>query len=173
MANKEMAITPKSKVASVLDSYPELESVLIEFVPLFVKLKNPILRKTVAKFTTLQQAAAIGNIKVEDLVNHLRTFVGQDKIMAENTNIYNFNKPEWFDEDKVNKEFDVREMLSRGEHPVNQVIADLNQMKNGEIYKMIAPFLTAPLIDKAIGLGFQNFVDKQAESLYHIYFIKL
>lgn len=173
MKNNDKAITPKTKIASLLIDFPELEQVLIDYVPIFEKLKNPVLKKTIAKFTTLQQAASIGNIKVENLVNHLRTFVGQDKIMAENNNSYNFSKPNWFDESKVIQNFDVREMLSRGEHPVNQVIADLNQMKNGEIYKMIAPFLTAPLIDKAIGLGFQNYVHKQSDSLYHIYFVKL
>ncbi len=33
----------------------------------FKKLKNPVLKRTVAKIATLQQAATVGNVKVEDL----------------------------------------------------------------------------------------------------------
>ena len=61
----ELIITPKTKVLQVIEAYPQLEEVLIGYVPAFVKLKNPILRKTVARIATLQQAAAIGNVKVE------------------------------------------------------------------------------------------------------------
>ena len=60
---KNLIITPKTKVLELIETYPELEDILIEIAPAFKKLKNPILRKTVAKIATLQQAAAIGNIK--------------------------------------------------------------------------------------------------------------
>jgi hypothetical protein len=39
-------------------------------------LKNPKLRRTVARVTSLQQAALVGGIKMEDLVNRLRKAVG-------------------------------------------------------------------------------------------------
>ena len=44
-----MVISPKTKVGELLDAYPELESVLMEMSPAFEKLKNPILRRTVAR----------------------------------------------------------------------------------------------------------------------------
>jgi len=47
-------------------------------------------------------------------------------------------------------------MLAAGEHPINQVIADLNHLETGKIYELKAPFLTAPLIDKATSLGFET-----------------
>ena len=81
MENKnKLIITPKTKISQLIDAYPQLEDVLIEYVPTFNKLKNPILRKTVARITTIQQAAAIGNVKVEDMINKLRGEVGQDNI---------------------------------------------------------------------------------------------
>ncbi|MGD8491813.1 MAG: DUF1858 domain-containing protein, partial [Anaerolineae bacterium] len=54
----ETIIAPKTKVAELISAYPQLEQVLIDYVPAFEKLKNPVLRKTVARITTLQQAAA-------------------------------------------------------------------------------------------------------------------
>jgi hypothetical protein len=72
----EIIITPKTKVAELIDAYPQLEQVLISYVPAFEKLRNPVLRRTVARITTLQQAAVIGGANVEDLINHLRKEVG-------------------------------------------------------------------------------------------------
>lgn len=170
--NIELIITPKTKVLQLIDTYPQLEDVLIEYVPAFKKLKNPVLRKTVARIATLQQAASIGNVKVEDLINRLRKEVGQDSFSENTSSDYNYQKPTWYDEKKIMTEFDVREMLAAGEHPVNQVIADLNKMQAGSIYKLIAPFLPAPLIDKASSLQAEHWIVKESEELFIIYFNK-
>ena len=61
-----LIITPKTKVFQLIETYPQLEDVLIDYVPAFKKLKNPVLRKTVAKIATLQQAASVGGVKVEE-----------------------------------------------------------------------------------------------------------
>ena len=168
----ELIITPKTKVLQLIESYPQLEDVLIEYVPAFKKLKNPVLRKTVARIATLQQAASIGNVKVEDLINRLRKEVGQDNFSESAGNDYNYHQPVWFDEKKIDTKFDVREMLAAGEHPVNQVIADLNKMQPGSIYKLIAPFLPAPLIDKASSLQAEHWIVKENEGVFVIYFYK-
>jgi hypothetical protein len=173
MENKEnLIITPKTKISQVLNSYPQLEDVLIEYVPTFEKLKNPILRKTIAKITTLQQASAIGNVKVEDLINRLRQEIGQD-LYSDSVDIgYNIKEPKWFTKELIATEFNAKDMLARGEHPVNQVIADLNNMDNGKIYKLITPFLPAPLIDKASSLKVQHWVEKIGDDDFNIYFYK-
>lgn len=170
--SEELIITPKTRVLQLLRAYPQLEEKLIQFVPAFDKLKNPLLRNTVAAITTLQQAAAIGNVKVEDLVNFLRREVGQDQLEIGNTDQFNVTRPEWFNPEKVAYELDARPMLAAGEHPVNHVMADLKQMDQGFIYKLIAPFLPAPLIDKASSLGCQHWVNKSQEDLYLVYFFK-
>ena len=69
METPKLIISPKTKVLQLIEAYPQLEDMLIEYVPTFRKLKNPILRNTIAKITTLQQAATIGNVKVEELIN--------------------------------------------------------------------------------------------------------
>ena len=128
MENK-LIISPKTKVLQLIETYPELEDVLIEFVPAFKKLKNPLLRKTVAKIATLQQASAIGNVKIEELINTLRKAVGEDLISIEDNENYNTIKPEWFEERKILHSIDIREMLNRGEQPVNQVITELRPLQ--------------------------------------------
>ena len=172
MYKKQIIISPKTKVLQLIETYPELEDVLINYVPAFKKLKNPILRKTVAKIATLQQAASIGNVKVGDLINHLRQEVGQELMTSEINNPYNTRQPDWFNEANIVQELDVREMLAAGEHPVNQVMADLKKLPENTIYKMIAPFLPAPLIDKASSIEVKHWVVKEKEDLFIIYFSK-
>ena len=165
-----LIITPKTKVLELIETYPELENVLIEYAPAFKNLKNPVLRRTVAKIATLQQAAAIGGVKTEELINRLRKEVGQDLITGESGSQYNYQKPHWFAAEKIIKRFNASEMLAAGEHPVNQVIADLNHLEEGKIYELKAPFLTAPLIDKATSLGLKHWIDKKSDEEYFIYF---
>lgn len=40
----ELIITPKTKVLQLIEAYPQLEAVLIGYVPAFKKLQNPVLR---------------------------------------------------------------------------------------------------------------------------------
>ncbi len=171
MEKNHLMITPQSKILQVIEAYPQLEDVLISYVPAFKKLKNPVLRNTVAKVTTLQQVASIGNVKVGVLINKLRKEVGQEMVNGQIDTAYNFSQPDWFDEKLVVNEFDAREMLSNGDQPVNQVMADLKSMTAGTIYKLIAPFLVAPLIDKATSLEMDHWVDKKAEDLFLIYIL--
>ena len=63
-------------------------------------------------------------------------------------------------------------MLASGEHPVNQVMADLKILPKGRIYKLVAPFLPAPLIDKAISMGFQHWVNQKSEEEVVVYFYR-
>ncbi len=170
--NNSLIITPKTKVLALIETYPQLEDVLIEYAPAFEKLKNPVLRKTVAKIATLQQAASIGDVKVQDLINRLRKEVGQELISENTTNMYNTTQPEWFDAELVSQELDAKQMLAVGEHPVNQVMADLKNMESGKIYKLIAPFMPAPLIDKATSMAAKHWVEKISDNDFNIYFFK-
>lgn len=169
---QNLIITPKTKILQLIETYPELEEILIEAAPAFKKLKNPVLRKTVAKVATVQQAAAIGDLKVHDLVNRLRQAVGQDEISESETGDVhiNYKRPDWFDEARVTQRLDARPMLESGEMPVHQVMADLKNLPEGKIYELTVPLLTVPLIEKASSLGFRHWVEKKEEELFVIRF---
>jgi len=166
----ELIIAPKTKIAELLEAYPQLEQPLIGYVPAFEKLKNPLLRRTIARITTLQQAAAVGGVKVEELINHLRREVGQDLLAGAAAGAYNRVRPAWFAADRVVAELDARGLLAAGEHPVNQAIADLQRLGAGEIYKLSAPFVPAPLVDKATSLGFSHWVTEEGGGEVVVYF---
>jgi hypothetical protein len=168
----ELMITPKTRVAELIAVYPGLEELLIDYVPAFEKLANPLLRRTVARITTLQQAAAIAGVDVEALINHLRKKVGQAGFSGTAAAGYTTEQPDWFSEARVVAGLDARELLAAGEQPVNQVIADVLAMDEGELYRLEAPFLPAPLLDKASSLGISHWVQRKNAEEFTIYFCR-
>lgn len=167
---EKLLITPKTRVHELLVAYPELEARLIERVPAFAKLRNPVIRQTVARVTTLQQAAAVGGVPLEGLINMLREAVGQDVAHLSESGAYLTEQPPWFSDAKVKAELDLRPMLAQGEHPVHEVMERLRGLSRGEIFSVLAPFLPAPLIDKAKSLGFEAWVKRESAELFKVYF---
>ncbi|MDP2888004.1 MAG: DUF1858 domain-containing protein [Bacteroidota bacterium] len=148
-------ITPKTKVGELLDNFPQLEDVLLQISPAFASLKNPILRRTVAKVAALQQAAAIGGVKVEELVNRLRREVGQEPLFGDADSEYlSGEPPQWFDATKVVLRFDACEVIQSGGSPMNQILEQTKTLNEGEIYELITPFVPAPIIDMLKQKGF-------------------
>lgn len=157
-----MIISPKSKVGELLDTFPYLESVLMEMSPAFEKLKNPILRKTVARVATLQQIAVVGGLSVDTIVNRLRKEAGQDSMEeVSNTSAYlSETPPEWFDEKNIVKRFDASPLINSGGSPMNEILHEANNLKQEEIFEVITPFVPAPIIDILTGKNFRVWCEK-------------
>ncbi|HYQ57715.1 MAG TPA: DUF1858 domain-containing protein [Draconibacterium sp.] len=171
---KKLIITPKTKIFDLLEAYPQLENVLINAAPPFKKLRNPVLRKTIAKITTLSQAATIGGLNVEELINKLRSEVGQrnvDGVSDEREN-YTTTQPEWFDENKIAESIDIREMLNAGEQPVHEVMSAIKKLNENEILKVIAPFIPSPLLDKSLSMDYSHWLNKKTDEEYWVFFLK-
>lgn len=166
----ELLITPKTKVAQLLDAYPQLEPILMEISPAFVKLRNPVLRATVARVATLQQAAQVGNVDVGAMINRLRGAVGQDPLEVAGAAAYNTVRPEWFAEERISGTTEIASLLDRGEQPVHVVIGELQRLAPGSIHRVVAPFLPAPLLDKATGLGLEHWVAERGDAQTVVFF---
>lgn len=169
----QLVITPRTKVHELLTAYPELEDVLIEMAPVFKKLKNPVLRRTIARVTTLQQAAQVGAIPVHTLVNNLRHKVGQDTLEGLVAGEAGHSeKPSWLREEHIVKRLDARPIIEEGGHPLGEVLEGVKDLKSGEIFELTTPFLPAPLIEKVVAQGFDHYSDKKAEDCFISYFLK-
>ena len=168
---EKLIITPRTKVGELLKAYPELEEKLIELAPVFRKLKNPVLRRTIARVTSLQQAAAVGEIPVHKLVNTLRELTGQGELEGiETTSAADGEKPSWFDKEKIVNVMDAVPLLNEGGHPLGQVLADVRQLKAGDIYELRTPFLPVPLIERVMDQGFDCWSVKEGEEKFVSYF---
>lgn len=163
-------ITPKTLVGDLLKNYPRLEDKLIEIAPVFKKLKNPVLRRTVAKVTTLKQAAVVGGVSLSLLINELRKEAGMDNSEIEDDIFESIKpKPVWVEENKIVKEYDAREDLENGNHPAAKVTKDILELKENENYLLITPFVPAPLIKIMEDKGFETFTEKLEEELVKTY----
>jgi hypothetical protein len=170
---EQLIITPRTKVYELLQSYPELEDVLIEMAPVFKKLKNPVLRRTIARVTTLQQAAQVGEIPVHSLVNTLRQKVGQDTLEGLEAGTAGHSaKPSWLVEDRIVKRLDARPIIEQGGHPLGEVLEGVRDLNTGEIYQLTTPFLPAPLIERVVAQGFDHYSEKKTEDHFISYFLK-
>ncbi len=150
-------ITPKTKIGVLLESYPGLESVLISMSPAFAKLKNPVLRKTVARVASIQQIAAVGGLNADEIVNRLRKEVGQTTGEEESSESENLSAdiPAWFDEMKIVIRFDASPVINSGGSPMIDILNRTKEMNPGEIFELMTPFVPAPIIDMLKSKGFK------------------
>lgn len=153
-----MDINLHIKVSDLLDAYPHLEDTLLELSPAFSKLRNPILRRTVAKVTTLQQAAKVAGISPILLLETLRQAAGlpidnsNESIDIENEQK---DKPEWFGEMNITIRFDARPIIESGENPMQEIIRLSKELQNNQIMELTAPFKPVPIMDLLKSKGFE------------------
>jgi len=172
--SEQIPITPETKISVLLDHYPEVEDILIEMAPAFKKLRNPILRKTVAKVATLRQVAQIGDVDLANLINTLRANAGLEEIedLLPDTDRDSQTPPAWWDKARIVNHLDARPMISAGEQPINRVMNELKKLAENEIYELITPFTPAPLIDMAKKQGFRTWSQQEQKDLVRTFFIR-
>jgi len=167
MIKKE--ITPQTMVSDLLANYPELEDKLIEISPIFKKLKNPILRKTVSKVATLKQAATIGNVQIGFLINQLREAAGLGSINIKDNNLQRRPKPSWVNKNNIKIEYDATIDLENGIHPAGKVTREVHNINGSELYLLVTPFVPAPLIQMVEEKGYEVYSDELENNRYETY----
>jgi hypothetical protein len=173
MTRDNIEITPSTKVNDLLDTYPELEETLISIAPPFKKLKNPILRKSVARVATIKHISSVGNVPLNELINKLRMAVGQsvtdDSYEDEN---YFLDKPDWFSEDKISLSFNEEKLGDKDKMTLVTMLQEAKNVKEGEIIELTTRFLPAPGIDRMKSKGYSVWTVKEEDDLIKSYFFK-
>src|SRR5215831_10122364 len=118
----KLRIDPDTTVGALLEAYPEAESVLIDLAPAFARLRNPVVRRTVAKVATLEQAAKIGGVSLRTMIGRLRILAGQAPADTEDLRSdEEAPVPDWVTQGRVVEEVDAGAMLERGVHPIGRI----------------------------------------------------
>jgi hypothetical protein len=160
MSAEKIIISPKTKVGELLENYPELESVLIDMSPAFEKLKNPILRKTVARVATLQQVAVVGGLKVDEIVNRLRIAAGQNagEEVGTDSGYISSDIPDWFAPGKIVARLNASPIINSGASPMSDILQHTSLLNPGDIFELRTPFIPAPIIDMLRSNGFRVYL---------------
>jgi len=166
----KLPITPKTRVAELLDAYPELEDVLVEIAPPFKKLKNPVLRRTIARVTSLEKAASVADLPLRDLIMGLRRVVGQpvdddSTQLGEDGSQENREGPaDWVDASRVVWTIDADQLLDEGGQPVTEVQSKARELGNTDLGLIRSSFRPAPLIELLEKQGYRTAVVRSDES---------
>ena len=171
----QFLIVPSTKVAALLDRYPQLEDVLISLAPPFRKLKNPILRKTIGRVASLEQVAEVGRISISDLVNQLRVATDQplwnpSEKLGDSTS-YFVPQPEWFSSSRIvatieEKNHDPNKM------PIVTILERLASLNAGDIVELTTSFVPAPGIDLLRGKKLLVWTRQDEAKQIHTYICK-
>ncbi len=175
MPNYDFPILPSTKIGALLDRYPELEEVLIGLAPPFKKLKNPLLRKGVAKVASLKNAAAVAGITVHELVNKLRAAVGQEAIPSgdrgDESLAYFPARPAWFATARIVASIDET-ATDPDKMTIVVVLQEASHLKPGEILELVTTFLPAPGIEVMKTKGLRVWSVRQDSELIRTYVSK-
>jgi len=171
-------INPETKIGVLLDAYPGIDEVLIAWAPAFAKLRNPVLRKTVAKVATLEQAARIGGVSVREMVRKLREAAGQDApgVMDSPEPVTGENSaagaPAWLSEQHVRHIIDADAMLETGTHPIGKLRECVVTLQAGEIVELTSSFHPAPLIEAMVRTGLAVYSRQTSPGRHATYFCR-
>jgi hypothetical protein len=156
-------ITPATKIADLLESWPELEDVLVAQAPAFRRLKHPVLRRTVARVATLEQAAGVGGVSVRELVAALRRAAGLGDGDAAATSGAAGDEaaqepPAWLSATHVVETIDAEALLDAGEVPLTRVNERARCLLPGEALLVTSGFRPTPLVEAVAKQGCRSFV---------------
>lgn len=174
MAQQKVDITPSVTVNALLKAYPELEEVLIGIAPPFKKLKNPILRRTIAKVATIRHIASVGGIPLKELINTLRKEVGQPEIdESYDDQDYFGEQPNWFSQEKIVRTIVESELKDKDKMALTIILKEAKTVKEGEIIELVTSFLPAPGIDAMKNKGYNTWTRKESDIVIKSYFLKM
>jgi hypothetical protein len=173
MSQERLEITPTVTVHSLLNEYPELEEVLIGIAPPFKKLKNPILRKSIAKVATIKHISSVGNVPLDELIEKLREAVGQNST-SESFSDQNYygKQPDWFAPEKIVLTIEEDKLEDKDRMTLTVILKEAKKVSKGEIIELITSFLPAPGIDILKSKNYSVWTKKEGDDVIKSYFLK-
>ena len=173
MTKVEVEIGPSTTVHELLNAYPELEDKLINIAPPFKKLRNPLLRRSVAKVATMKHISSVGGVPLDELIGKLREAVGQPESMdSYRDQDYFGEQPDWFSPDKISLSLDEDKMEDKDRMTLVTILEEAKNVKKGEIIELVTSFLPAPGIDVLKSKGYSVWTRKEGDGLIKSYFLK-
>jgi hypothetical protein len=173
MTQSNIEITPSVTVHALLEAYPELEEVLIGIAPPFKKLRNPLLRRSVAKVATIKHISAVGDVPLDELIAQISEAVGQP-VSSESYDDQEYlgGQPAWFSPDKIALSVDEDKVGDKDKMTLVIILSESKKVESGEIIELVTSFLPAPGIDILKSKGYSVWTCKESDILFKSYFLK-
>ncbi|MFK5957961.1 MAG: DUF2249 domain-containing protein [Lutibacter sp.] len=140
----------------------------------FKKLKNPILRKVLAPRVSVADAAKVGGVSINILLNKIAEVGFEIELTKEENYINDFKNN--LNNISMNKEnlisLDVRPIIESGSDPFKEIMIAVKKLTNNQTLEIINSFEPIPLINKLKSKGFKTWTDKSNDGTIHSFFRK-
>jgi uncharacterized protein (DUF2249 family) len=168
-----MIINAQTKISALIKANPECIDVIASINPHFKKLKNPILRRVLAKRVSIEDAARIGNTTIQVFFDKLQSigFTIEENNPVNLQASKNKNMSDFYKTDKLIK-LDVRPDIQSGQDPFQRIMRAIKALNEDEVLQVINIFEPIPLISLLQSKGYATFVERPEKGLVYTYFKK-
>lgn len=167
------------RISVVLGRDERMLDVLLAASPTFAHLKNPIMRKTMAKLATVEHAARVAGLDAQALLDRLNQALLGDAYTPTSgvAQAAAVDEPEGPKPDIVANataerilDCDVREDLNAGREPLARILGDAVRLPEGHLLKVRAIFEPAPLYSVLGKKGLTHFTERLADDDWVVWF---
>lgn len=162
--------TADTVVADAIAADPGVIDRLVEFNPTFRKLKNPVLRKVMARLVTFGDAAKVAGVPLDAMLAVANGQAAQSPVAAAMPT--SEAAPSWVAaiDPKAAARLDVRPIIAGGGEPLSEVMRLAAKIAEGGALILDAPFDPAPLRRVLANKGFEAHGECLAPDHWRIYF---
>lgn len=171
-----MKISPETKISAIIKENENAIDVIASVNRHFRKLKNPFLRKTLGSRVTVKEAASIGGISPDLIMEKLRLIGFEiesnsaDNFLNNSINSMGNIEPETGI--SVRTTLDVRDQIAKGMDPMKLILKTSEEIKEGESFLLINSFEPLPIMHLLKESGFSSKLVKSEANLVHVYFTR-
>jgi uncharacterized protein (DUF2249 family) len=168
----KMKVTRNTKISRILRENKGAVETIADINKHFAKLNNPVLRRVLAPRVTVNDAAKIGNITVNEFLKRLSE-IGFEVVYEsqEINNKIGVNDQMSLNQSKI-KVLDVRETIQSGADPFSDIMEALKNLKEDAVLKLINVFEPIPIIKVLKEKGYTVWTKRIDEEEYHTFFKK-
>lgn len=167
-----MEICCKTKISAIIKENPDAIEAIAAINPHFEKLKNPILRRLLARRVTIEDAARIGKTRPEVFFERLKPLGFSVKEIPSACQHQNpTSSLEAFLEDVLTdnmQRLDVRGDIAAGKDPFQKITKALAELPEDGVLLLVNSFEPAPLINLVSSKGYSCYVEEKDEVYTYI-----
>jgi uncharacterized protein (DUF2249 family) len=178
-----MVIRADDAVAKVLRRDPSLVETFVRASPAFARLRNPLMRSTMARLVTVEQAARIAGLEPSDLLARLNAAANvpderghgrSSSYHAPNTEMPNATTrmPEHLaaaEGDRI-VDVDVRDDLRAGREPFARIMAARRALGSDQVLRLRAIFEPVPLYGVMARQGLEHWSEQLGPDDWRVWF---
>ena len=169
-----MKISSNTTIGAIIKANPLALDAIVGLSPKFKKLYNPLLRKLMAKRTSVASAARIGKVETAEFFRVLKPLGFE--IEEENATVFkNYTVlPPFLSNIPLENRiyFDARPLLASDKDPLKEILEQVKKLSTEKVLIIQNTFEPIPLITLLKKKNFEAFVLKENDDYYETWFYK-